>query len=141
DEARWLAETGVDVVRHEVSNDDLVSPTAPGRLVKAADGVWSIAARRRLLQVLDEHRPDVVHVHNLFPALTGSVPSAAARRGIAVVWTVHNRRVRCVGGGNFRGDAPCHSCRPGWRVPGVLHRCYARSAPASALVTASSSLF
>ena len=47
-------------------------------------------------------RPDVVHVHNLFPLLTGSVPAAARRRGIPVVWTVHNRRVRCVGGGLFR---------------------------------------
>lgn len=140
DEVRWLGEAGVDVVRHEVTNDEIVSPSPLSRVRDGAEAVWSLSARRRFLAALDGHRPDVVHVHNLFPLLTGSVPSAARRRGVPVVWTVHNRRIRCVGGGNFRDGRPCTDCRPGWRVPGIVHGCYAGSAPASALVTASSSL-
>jgi glycosyltransferase involved in cell wall biosynthesis len=141
DEVRWLRDAGVDVVRHEVSNDDMVAPGALGRVRDGIESVWSPSAGRRFLAVLDGHRPDVVHVHNLFPLLTGSVPAAAARRRTPVVWTVHNRRVRCVAGGYFREGAPCHECRSGWRVPGVVHGCYAGSVAASALVTASSSLF
>ncbi len=141
DEVRWLREAGVDVETHEVSNDEMVSAGALARLRGGVDAVWSLPGRRRFMTTLDDHRPDVVHVHNLFPLLTGSVPIAARRRGIPVVWTVHNRRVRCVAGGNFRDGEACHQCRAGWRVPGVVHRCYAGSAPASALVTASSSLF
>ena len=141
DEVRWLGEAGVDVVRHEVTNDEIVSPSALARVRYGAEAVWSLSARRRFLTALDGHRPDVVHVHNLFPLLTGSVPSAARRRGVPVVWTVHNRRVRCVDGGNFRDGLPCTSCRPGWRVPGIVHGCYAGSASASALVTVSSTLF
>jgi glycosyltransferase involved in cell wall biosynthesis len=141
DEVRWLREAGVDVVRHEVSNDEIVTPGPLGRVREAVDAVWSVPARRRFLAALDDTAPDVVHVHNLFPLLSGSVPAAARRRGVPVVWTVHNRRVRCVGGGHFRDGAPCRECRPGWRVPGVVHRCYAGSASASALVSASSSLF
>lgn len=141
DEVRWLGDAGVDVVRHEVTNDEIVSPGPLARLRDGAEAVWSFSARRRLLDALGHHRPDVVHVHNLFPLLTGSVPAAAARQGVPVVWTVHNRRVRCVAGSNFRDGAACGACRPGWRLPGVVHRCYAGSAPASALVTASSSLF
>jgi glycosyltransferase involved in cell wall biosynthesis len=141
DEVRWLVEAGVDVHRHEVSNDDLVDPGPLARLRSGADGIWSLPARRRLLAALDEVRPDVVHVHNLFPLLTGSVPAAARRRGVPVVWTVHNRRTRCVGGGWFRDGQACHDCRPGWRVPGVVHGCYAGSRVASGVVTAGSSLF
>jgi glycosyltransferase involved in cell wall biosynthesis len=81
-------------------------------------------------------------VHNLFPLLSGSVPWQAGRRGLPVVWTVHNRRVRCVAGTNFRDGRPCEDCRPGWRVPGIRHACYGGgSTAASALVTASTSLF
>src|SRR5262249_34680254 len=99
DEARWLADAGVDVVQHLVSNDVMVVG-GPGAGVGAGlGGVWSVPARRRSGRVLDEARPDVVHVHNLFPLLTASVPAAAARGGVPVVWTVHNRRVGCVAGG------------------------------------------
>jgi glycosyltransferase involved in cell wall biosynthesis len=141
DEARWLVDAGVDVVRHEVTNDDMVDV---GPLARARDGlgaVWSLPARRRFAAVLDDARPDVVHVHNLFPLLSGSVPALARRRGVPVAWTVHNRRVRCVAGTNFRDGRPCHDCRPGWRVPGVVHRCYASSVSASVLVTAATGLF
>jgi len=141
DEIRWLVEAGVDVHQHEVSNDDLVAPGVVGRFRRGVDGVWSLPARRRFLAALDEARPDVVHVHNLFPLITGSVPAAARRRSVPVVWTVHNRRTRCVGGGYFRDGQACHDCRPGWRVPGVVHGCYAESRVASGVVTVGSSLF
>jgi glycosyltransferase involved in cell wall biosynthesis len=141
DDVRWLRDAGVDVVRHEVHNDDIVAPGRLARVREGVEAVWSPTARRSFAAALDAHRPDLVHVHNLFPLLTGSVPALAQRRGIPVVWTVHNRRVRCVAGGNFRAGAPCHECRAGWRVPGVVHRCYAASASASALVTVASGLF
>ena len=141
DDVRWLRDAGVDVVRHEVSNDDIVSPGPLARARDGIDAIWSLPARRRFLAALDDSRPDIVHVHNLFPLLSGSVPHAAQKRGVPVVWTVHNRRVRCVAGGHFRDGVACHECRPGWRVPGVVHRCYAGSVSASALVTAASGLF
>ena len=80
DEARWLRAQGVEVARHEVDNDSIVDP---GPLARALDGlgaVWSVGARRRAARVLDEVRPDVVHVHNLFPLLTASVVAAALDR-------------------------------------------------------------
>ena len=53
DEVRWLVEAGVNVHRHEVSNDDLVDPGPLARLRSGADGIWSLPARRRLLAALD----------------------------------------------------------------------------------------
>jgi glycosyltransferase involved in cell wall biosynthesis len=141
DEVRWLVDAGIEVHRHEVTNDDVIEPGTLGRIREGVTAVWSPPARRRFLAALDEVAPDVVHVHNLFPTLTGSVPAAARRRDLPVVWTVHNRRVRCVGGGWFRDGRACHDCRPGWRVPGIVHGCYADSRAASAVVTAGSTLF
>jgi glycosyltransferase involved in cell wall biosynthesis len=141
DEVRWLRDAGVDVVRHEVTNDDLIAPGAAGRIRGGLESMWSRRSADRFLQALDDHRPDVVHVHNLFPLLTGSVPASATRRQVPVVWTVHNRRVRCVSGGHFRDGDACHDCRPGWRLPGIVHGCYSQSRLASTTVTIGSTIF
>jgi glycosyltransferase involved in cell wall biosynthesis len=142
DEAGWLRAAGVDVTLHEAHNDEVVGGGPAARLRQAAGSVWSLPAQRRLAADIDRFRPDLVHVHNLFPLMSASVPWQALRRDLPVVWTVHNRRVRCVGGTNFRDGRACDLCRPGWRLPGVRHACYGGgSALASGLVTASTSVF
>lgn len=153
DEISWLRDAGVDVHTHEVSNDTGVAVAGTGKLRQAVEMPWSPTARRRFEADLDRVRPDVVHVHNLFPLLTASVPWSAVRSEVPIVWTCRNRRVVCVEGTHYRDGAPCHQCRPGWRVPGVRHGCYQRlavargavspaaSTVASTLVTVSTSAF
>lgn len=141
DEVRWLRGAGIDVLVHEATNDDLVDPGITARVRGGVEAVWSPRAQRTVADVVERERPDVVHVHNVFPVLTGSVVAAVRHLGVPVVWTAHNRRVRCVGGGYFRGGAACHACRHGWRLPGVVHGCYGESRLASAVVTVGSSLF
>jgi glycosyltransferase involved in cell wall biosynthesis len=140
-EVAWLREAGVDVRLHQVSNDELFGAGLRDKVGQAARSVWSPMARRRLDAAIDDLSPDVVHVHNLFPLLTASVPWAALRRGIPLLWTVHNTRIVCVNGTYFRDNAPCHECRPGWRVPGIRHGCYGDSPVPAALVTGATSLF
>lgn len=141
EEAHWLSDAGVDVHLHEVSNDDVVDASAVQRLGQAASAPWSLPAQRTLSRVIDRVRPDVVHVHNVFPLLSASVPAIAVRRGIPVAWTVHNHRVTCVIGTNRRDGRACHDCRPLQRVAGVVHGCYGGSRAASAFVTAATGIF
>jgi glycosyltransferase involved in cell wall biosynthesis len=141
DEVAWLRAAGVEVHLHEAHNDDMIDAGAADRLRQAVGGVWSPPARRAMAARLREVDPDLVHIHNLFPLLTASVVQAATRADVPVVWTAHNHRITCIDGGNFRAGATCTDCRPGWRLPGIRHHCYADSAAASAVVTASSSIF
>lgn len=140
-EARWLRQAGVDVSLHEVSNDDLIMGSLGTKAKAALETIWSPSAGSQFKQVLNDTKPDLVHVHNLFPLLTASVPAIGLRADIPVVWTVRNLRVVCVDGTHFRDGQPCHACRPGWRVPGVLYGCYRDSRIASGLVTGATSLF
>jgi glycosyltransferase involved in cell wall biosynthesis len=140
-EVAWLREAGHDVHVHHASNDDVLGGGVVTKARAAAGMVWSPSASRRFGRALAESRPDLVHVHNLFPLFTASVPWRALHGDLPVVWTARNMRVVCVEGTYFRDGADCHLCRPGWRAPGVRHRCYRGSAPASALVTASTSIF
>jgi glycosyltransferase involved in cell wall biosynthesis len=141
DEVRWLGARGVDVRVHLESNDDLVDPGPVRRVADGLEAPWSWSAARRMRRAIADHRPDLVHVHNLFPLMTASAPHTALSAGVPVVWTVHNRRVVCVAGGNFRDGSPCHECRIGWRAPGIVHGCYAGSRVASGLVTGATSVY
>jgi glycosyltransferase involved in cell wall biosynthesis len=140
-EVTWLREAGLDVHLHETTNDHLFGRRRVEQLGQALRSVWSMPARREVDAVIDDLAPDLVHVHNLFPLVTASVPAVALRRGRPVVWTVRNTRVVCVNGTYFRDGAPCHECRPGWRVPGILHGCYGSSPVPAALVTGATSLY
>jgi glycosyltransferase involved in cell wall biosynthesis len=141
DEVTWLRKAGVDVAVHEASNDDVMEGGLTRRAQQAVWTPWSVPASRGMGAALDETDPDIVHVHNLFPLLTGSVPWAAVRRGIPVVWTVRNQRADCVAGTHFRDGKPCHECRPGRRLAGIRHGCYRDSVAASALLTGATGLF
>src|SRR5690606_13195715 len=42
DELRWLTDAGVEVVRHEVTNDALVAPGPLGRVRDGVEAMWSL---------------------------------------------------------------------------------------------------
>jgi glycosyltransferase involved in cell wall biosynthesis len=140
-EVTWLREAGVEVRLHETTNDQLFGRGRGEQLGQAVRSVWSRPAGREVAAVIDDFAPDVVHVHNLFPLLTASVPGAALRRRLPVVWTVRNTRIVCVNGTYFRDETPCHACRPGWRVPGIRYGCYGSSPAPAALVTGATSIY
>lgn len=116
-----LREAGHDVDEYVRDNADLGTLSA-GQL--AATVRWNPEAHDAVRDRIRANRPDVVHVHNTFPLLSGSVVHAARDAGVPVVATLHNYRYFCLNGVAVRRDRPCHDClgRSAWR--GVLHRCY-----------------
>ena len=85
---------------------------------------------------LAETTPDVVHVHNTFPMLGGSVLSACRDAGVPVVATLHNYKLLCASGDFFRDGHPCHDCGNGAVLPGLRHGCYRASRLATVPVAA-----
>lgn len=140
-EIDWLREAGVDVDVHQVSNDALLDGGSGGRLRAGLEAVWSRRARQAFSATLAASQPDLVHVHNLFPLLSASVPWDALRHSLPVVWTVRNWRITCVDGTHYRDDAPCARCHRGWRAPGIRFGCYNDSRLASTLITGATSVF
>ncbi|HNT90079.1 MAG TPA: glycosyltransferase, partial [Candidatus Hydrogenedentes bacterium] len=76
-------------------------------------GIYSPASRREMARLLDQERPDVVHVHNLFPLLSPSVLVACRRAGVPVVMTCHNYRLVCPIAVHFIRGAVCDRCAGG----------------------------
>lgn len=72
------------------------------------DDVWrSDAVERAFETVLDEVRPDILHVHHL-TCLSLGLPAIARRRGVTVVMTLHDFWMGCPRGQRIRDDLdPC----------------------------------
>ena len=51
--------------------------------------------RERFEAVLDDFKPDVVHMHNVHSYLSPVVGELAHKRGIRVVWTLHDYKLLC----------------------------------------------
>jgi glycosyltransferase involved in cell wall biosynthesis len=92
--------------------------------VTAARMLYSRSKTRQVGATIDRFSPDVVHLHNVYPSLGPSVLLAARERGIPVVMTVHNFRLRCPNGFMFTEGTPCRRCESGVYVNAVVHRCF-----------------
>ena len=50
---------------------------------------------KRFNALLDDFRPEVVHLNNIHSYLSPSIGEIAHRRGIRVVWTLHDYKLLC----------------------------------------------
>ena len=80
-EAGALTSAGHQVIRFEKSNDEIDHWPRAKKASLPARVLWSRETYRDLSAALHEHRPDVVHVHNTFPAAEPSCPLCMPRRG------------------------------------------------------------
>ena len=124
-EAAMLRDHGAEVRLFGSDNATISGPWS--QLTTAWRAPYSVITRRRLEKELAAWRPDVIHVHNLFPLLTPAVFDATRAAGIPSVMTLHNFRWICPGALLWRQGRPCEDClgTAPWRA--VVHRCYRRS--------------
>ena len=131
DEARLLREAGHAVEVWQPS----VDVGAP-RLRTAADALWSRDAVGAVRELAARFRPDLAHVHSLYPRLSPAVLRALPRE-TGVAMTLHNFRLMCLPATYLRDGRVCEDCarKPPW--PGVVHACYRGSRSASAVLAGS----
>jgi glycosyltransferase involved in cell wall biosynthesis len=87
--------------------------------------------------VVASWRPDVVHLHNTWFALSPAVVHSVVKQGAPLVMTLHNYRMECANGQFFRNGRACTDCHQTHPWRGVLHRCYRGSAALSSVAAAS----
>jgi glycosyltransferase involved in cell wall biosynthesis len=122
-----LGNSGHDIDLYVRNSDDIAELGRKDRALLPFRSVWSFSAERDLTQLLQDQRPDVVHVHNTFPLFSASVLRAAYRLDLPVVATLHNFRLMCANAVLQRDGRPCESCVGKLPWAGVRHSCYRES--------------
>lgn len=136
-EVSLLRQFGCEVVMYERCNDEVDRGGWWGRFSALAQVGDSQRTRRDLNQLIRRQRPDLAHVHNLFPLVSGSALEVCRANNIPLVQTLHNYRLACINGLHYRDGSVCVRCTGDWRWPAVWHGCYHDSRVASFALAAS----
>jgi glycosyltransferase involved in cell wall biosynthesis len=130
-----LRSAGVEVVPFLRSSDEIASLSPAGKAALPLSPIYNRASQRALADLIADHRPDVLHLHNPYPLLSPWVVRTAHRHRVPVVQTVHNYRQVCAPGLYFRDGHICYDCRDRrFGLPAVQHACYRGSRPQSAVM-------
>jgi glycosyltransferase involved in cell wall biosynthesis len=103
---------------------------APGRII------YSLEARRKFARLLDDFKPDIIHIHNIYHHISPSILSAAKKRGIPVVMHLHDYKLVCPIHQLFTEDKVCERCLGGHYYECSKHRCFNGSLAKSLLLSA-----
>ncbi|WP_030609241.1 glycosyltransferase [Streptomyces sclerotialus] len=124
-EVALLRDAGHRVEVFERRSDDIAARSLPRKAAVPLLVPWNPAVRKELAARLRTARPDVVHVHNVFPLLSPAVLAACADAGVPAVATLHNYTQVCPPGTLQRDGRPCTECvGSAAPLPAVRHGCY-----------------
>ncbi len=118
DASRFVTRYDLRASREEPSSDGLLTDAK-----KAINFVWNREAECAMRQALDELKPDVVHLHNIYHHLSTSILSPIRRSGIACVQTLHDLKLACPNYKMYTEGALCERCKGGHYFEAVKHRC------------------
>jgi glycosyltransferase involved in cell wall biosynthesis len=134
-----FVERQVDLLRtagHEVKLEARFNAALPDAITTAMQMTLGTREHRRIDRAIERLQPDVIHLHNPYPAFGPSIHLAARRARVPLVQTVHNARLRCPNGLMFTEGAQCRRCEGGAYQNAVLHRCFPSRAQAATYASA-----
>ncbi len=120
--AALLVKRGVSVCRFSRSSAD-VEDKLSGKMAAFFSGIHNPFAATAFGEFLQINRPDVVHIHNLYPLISPSILPVCKAFGVPVVMTVHNFRLVCPNGLLLCRGEICHRCLGGREYWCVLRNC------------------
>lgn len=86
-------------------------------------GIYNPSSKKSFRSFLQSERPDIIHVHNLFPLLSPSILDVCREMRIPTVMTVHNYRLLCPNGlFAVRGEI-CERCAGGREFWCIIRNC------------------
>lgn len=88
--------------------------------------------KQKFSRLLDDFKPDVVHLHNIHTYLSPAIAQIAHKRGIKVVWTLHDYKLVCPCYSLLRDGTVCEECFTD-KYAVLKHRCVKGSLAGSAL--------
>lgn len=94
-----------------------------GRLEAGVSAVYAPTSVRRFAALLDSFKPDVVHVHEVFPLVSPWILPLCTRRGVPVVMTCVDYRMTCPIVTHLYEGQVCTRCTGGREHWAVLRNC------------------
>ena len=87
--------------------------------------IYSFEAKKKIMQVIDDFKPDIVHMNNINFQLTPSIIYGIKKKKVPLVQTVHDFQMLCPNHllYNFDKNTPCEKCVKGAHINCIKNKC------------------
>lgn len=111
-----------------------ISTRRPIYNIKAAlNFIYSFEAKENIERLIDDFKPDVAHIHNIYHHLSASVLDILRKRRIPIIMTLHDYKLACPNYSLFIQGMPCERCKHKKYFNAIIHKCLKDSYMASIL--------
>lgn len=110
------------------------------RLAMAAKIIYSVEAKTRMSELLEQVRPDIAHIHSVYHHISPSVIPLLRKSGIPVALTAHDLKLLCPAYTMLTGGQVCEKCCNGAVWNAVRHKCIKGSFALSSLIALESGI-
>jgi glycosyltransferase involved in cell wall biosynthesis len=133
EDIRILKERQIEVIEYTRSNRDIENYNIFQKTRFIAGTVYSKKSVRDIGEIIQEVRPDVALVQNVFPLISPSIYYALHTRQIPIVQLVYNYRLICPNAVLYTEGKICERCIHGNYTHAIVHKCFRNSYALSAL--------
>ena len=100
-----------------------IPPGLKGKASSFFSGTYSFKRRQEIRQVLEDFKPDMVQIQNLFPLISPSILPEIKSHGIPIVMRLSNYRLVCPNGLFLSRGKLCTRCQAGREYWCLLRNC------------------
>lgn len=95
------------------------------RASRAMNAIYSLQAKRNIRKLLKDHRPDIVHIHDIQRNISPSIIDEIKQFNIPIVKTLHSPRMVCAGNAlfNFSTRQICEKCKDARYYNMIVSKC------------------
>ncbi|MHA2040093.1 MAG: glycosyltransferase [Promethearchaeota archaeon] len=102
--------------------------------------VFSLEAKLQIEKLIEEEKPDIAHLQNIYHHITPSVFYSLRKNGIPIVWTLHDYNIICPNTSFLSHDIVCERCKKRRYYWPSLTKCKKNSFGASTMAAIETSL-
>ena len=122
---RTLLETrGHTLVSYMRNNQEIENFGFWEKLAFFPQTIYAPRSVRDVRALVAQEKPQIAHIHNVFPLISPSIYSGLHQAGVPIVQTVHNFRFLCPNGLLYTHGKICERCKHGNTLHAVRYRCF-----------------
>lgn len=120
---KLLAEKG-EVSSYRRHSNEAASVSGFQKVLWGLDTIYSRRTEREVTSLVQQFRPDIAYVHNVFPLISPSLFHALHRMHVPSVHMIHDFRLWCPNSRFYVNNQPCQRCpKQGNYWPAIENRC------------------
>ena len=119
--------------KYFVSRISFNKPSLRDKFLTPGRVIYSLEAKRKFTKLLNDFKPDIIHIHNIYHHLSPSILDAAKKMNIPVVMHLHDYKLICPNHMLFTKGKICTECQKHKYYKCVKNKCVKNSFPGSLL--------